>query len=138
MRRRLPQNRKDGWRDPRVHRADDPVGANLARRAEVFRSVAPKLRAKGSRAAIDLFLTEDAVALASMLSPMIQGTSLPMTDRAVDLPPLSEPGVNRAAMLCLPAWITALSVSQSMGHGKRREILTVIRTSSKGEGRALI
>ena len=55
---------------------------DLARRAEALRSVAPKLRAKGSDAAVDLFLTEDAVAPASMLSPRIQGTNLPMTDRA--------------------------------------------------------
>lgn len=55
---------------------------DLARRAEALRSVAPKLRAKGSDAAVDLFLTEDAVAPASMLSPRIRGTSIPMTDRA--------------------------------------------------------
>ena len=46
------------------------------------RAVAPKLRAKGSSAAVELFLTEDAVAPASMLSPRIRGTSIPMTDRA--------------------------------------------------------
>jgi hypothetical protein len=55
---------------------------DLARRAEAVRAVAPKLRAKGSDAAVDLFLTEDAVAPASMLSPRIRGTSIPMTDRA--------------------------------------------------------
>ncbi|MBU3261759.1 DUF1403 family protein [Roseovarius sp. PS-C2] len=55
---------------------------DLARRAEALRTVAPKLRAKGSEAAVDLFLTEDAVAPASMLSPRIRGTSIPMTDRA--------------------------------------------------------
>lgn len=58
---------------------------DLARRAEALRTVAPKLRAKGSGAAVDLFLTEDAVAPASMLSmlsPRIQGTSIPMTARA--------------------------------------------------------
>lgn len=44
--------------------------------------VAPKLRAKGSDAAVDLFLTEDAVAPASMLSPYIRGTSISMTSRA--------------------------------------------------------
>lgn len=55
---------------------------DLARRAEALRAVAPKLRAKGSDAAVDLFLTEDAVAPASMLSPCIRGTSIPMTDRA--------------------------------------------------------
>ena len=55
---------------------------DLARRAEALRTVAPKLRAKGSDAAVELFLTEDAVAPASMLSPRIRGTSILMTDRA--------------------------------------------------------
>ncbi|MCB1743042.1 MAG: DUF1403 family protein [Gammaproteobacteria bacterium] len=55
---------------------------DLARRAEALRAVAPKLRAKGSDAAVDLFLIEDAVVPASMLSPRIRGTSIPMTDRA--------------------------------------------------------
>ncbi len=58
------------------------VARDLARRAEALRSVAPKLRAKGSNAAVELFLTEDAVAPASMLSPRIRGTNIPMTDRA--------------------------------------------------------
>ena len=58
------------------------LARDLARRAEALRFVAPKLRAKGSEAAVDLFLTEDAVAPASMLSPRIRGTSIPMTDRA--------------------------------------------------------
>jgi hypothetical protein len=58
------------------------LARDFARRAEALRSVAPKLRARGSEAAVDLFLTEDAVAPASMLSPRIRGTSIPMTDRA--------------------------------------------------------
>lgn len=58
------------------------LARDLARRAEALRAVAPKLRAKGSSAAVDLFLTEDAVAPASTLSPRIRGTSIPMTDRA--------------------------------------------------------
>ena len=58
------------------------MARDLARRAEALRTVAPKLRAKGSDAAVELFLTEDAVAPASMLSPRIRGTSIPMTDRA--------------------------------------------------------
>jgi len=58
------------------------VAQDLARRGEALRAVAPKLRAKGSDAAVDLFLTEDAVAPASMLSPRIRGTSISMTDRA--------------------------------------------------------
>ena len=58
------------------------LARDLARRAKALRSVAPKLRAKGSDAAVDLFLSEDAVVLASMLSPRIRGTSISMTDRA--------------------------------------------------------
>lgn len=58
------------------------LARDLARRAEALRTIAPKLRAKGSAAAVELFLTEDAVAPASMLSPRIRGTSIPMTDRA--------------------------------------------------------
>lgn len=58
------------------------LARDLVHRAEALRAVAPKLRAKGSEAAVDLFLTEDAVAPASMLSPRIRGTSIPMTDRA--------------------------------------------------------
>ena len=58
------------------------MARELARRAEALRTVGPKLRAKGSDAAVDLFLTEDAVAPASMLSPRIRGTTIPMTDRA--------------------------------------------------------
>lgn len=55
---------------------------DFARRAEALRSIAPKLRAKGSDAAVDVFLTEDAVAPASMLSPVVSGTLISMTDRA--------------------------------------------------------
>ena len=62
--------------------ATSKLTRDLARRAEALRTVAPKLRAKGSDAAVNLFLTEDAVAPASMLSPCIRGTSIPMTDRA--------------------------------------------------------
>lgn len=58
------------------------LARDLAQRGAALRTVAPKLRAKGSDAAVALFLSEDAVAPASMLSPMIQGTTIPMTDRA--------------------------------------------------------
>jgi len=58
------------------------LARDLARRAEALRTIAPKLRAIGSDAAVDLFLNEDAVAPASMLSPRIHGTRIPMTDRA--------------------------------------------------------
>ncbi|OAN69128.1 hypothetical protein A8B82_22875 [Sulfitobacter sp. EhC04] len=58
------------------------LATNLAQRAAAIRAVAPKLRAKGSDSAVALFLSEDAVAPSTMLSPMIQGTTIPMTDRA--------------------------------------------------------
>jgi hypothetical protein len=58
------------------------LALELARRADALCAIATKLRAKGSGAAVELFLTEDAVAPASMLSPRIRGTTIPMTDRA--------------------------------------------------------
>lgn len=58
------------------------VARDLAQRGAALQAVAPKLRAKGSDAAVDLFLTEDAVAPASMLAPKIRGTSISMTSRA--------------------------------------------------------
>jgi len=58
------------------------LATTLAARAAALQAVAPKLRSKGSDAAIDLFLTEDAVAPSGMLSPHIRGTMMPMTDRA--------------------------------------------------------
>ena len=58
------------------------LARDLAPRVRALRAVAPKLRAKGSDAAVALFLSEDAVAPSVMLSPMIQGTTIPMTDRA--------------------------------------------------------
>ena len=58
------------------------LARDLAARAAALRAVAPKLRAKGSEAAVALFLSEDAVAPSTMLSPRVQGTTIPMTDRA--------------------------------------------------------
>jgi len=55
---------------------------DLARRAARLRAVAPKLRAKGSREAIRLFLLEDAVLPSTMLTPRIRGSTVPMTPRA--------------------------------------------------------
>lgn len=55
---------------------------DLARRAQRLRAVAPKLRAKGSAAAVALFLREDSVLPSTMLSSRIMGTSIAMTDRA--------------------------------------------------------
>lgn len=58
------------------------ISRELAQGAAALQVVVPKLRAKGSDAAVALFLSEDAVAPSMMLSPMIQGTTIPMTDRA--------------------------------------------------------
>jgi hypothetical protein len=58
------------------------LARDLATRAVALRAVTPKLRAKGSKAAADLFLSEDAIGPSMMLSPTIQGTTIPMTDRA--------------------------------------------------------
>jgi len=45
--------------------------ADLSRRAERLRAIAPKLRAKGSEEALALFLSHDAVSPSGMLSPKI-------------------------------------------------------------------
>jgi len=58
------------------------LGSDLANKAAALRAVTPKLRAKGSMAAADLFLSEDAIGPSMMLSPTIKGTTIPMTDRA--------------------------------------------------------
>ena len=58
------------------------LAVELSARADALRSVAPKLRSKGSNDAISLFLIEDAVAPSGMLSPHIRGTRTEMTSRA--------------------------------------------------------
>lgn len=55
---------------------------DLARRAADLRSVAPKLRAKGSSQAVALFLSEDVVYAPTMLSPVVKGSNIQMTGRA--------------------------------------------------------
>ncbi|PZQ48313.1 MAG: hypothetical protein DI556_14260 [Rhodovulum sulfidophilum] len=58
------------------------LAEDLSRRAARLRAVAPKLRAKAARAAVDLFLAEDALSPAIALSPVIRGSAVRMTDRA--------------------------------------------------------
>lgn len=58
------------------------TSSNLARKAAALKAIAPRLRSKGSNAAVDLFLAEDAVGPSGMLSPMIRGTTIEMTSRA--------------------------------------------------------
>jgi len=67
-----------------THAAQDAVrmGYDLARRAERLRAIAPKLRAKGSVEALNLFLSEDAVYAPTMLSPKVRGSNVPMTGRS--------------------------------------------------------
>ncbi|WP_113912930.1 DUF1403 family protein [Roseovarius dicentrarchi] len=64
--------------------AQDAIRAahDLARRAARLRAVAPRLRSKGAAAAIGVFLSEDAVLPSAMLSPIIRGTDIAMTDRS--------------------------------------------------------
>ena len=73
----------------RVHQAitaacDSAIrsAADLARRAEKLRAIAPKLRTKGVEHGLALFLSLDAVSPSGMLSPTVQGSSFAMTDRA--------------------------------------------------------
>ncbi|MCX7560554.1 DUF1403 family protein [Sulfitobacter sp. F26204] len=58
------------------------LARDLAERSWALRAIAPKLRAKGAAHAVCVFLSEDAVAPSAMLSPVIQGSDTPMTDRA--------------------------------------------------------
>jgi len=58
------------------------LGHDLARRAARLRSIKSKLRSKGSSDAIRLFLSEDAVVISPMLTPIIRGSSMPMTPRS--------------------------------------------------------
>ena len=55
---------------------------DFARRAEKLNAIAPKLRAKGSDQAVELFLSELAVSPQSMLAPKIKGTNVTMTPRS--------------------------------------------------------
>ena len=55
---------------------------HLAHHAVALQGIAAKLRSKASDAAVELFLTEDAVAPSTMLSPVVQGTRVPMSPRA--------------------------------------------------------
>lgn len=56
--------------------------ADLARRAERLRAVAPKLRAKAADAALGLFFSEDAVSPSIALAPVVRGGAARMSDRA--------------------------------------------------------
>ena len=66
----------------RAARTATALAHDLSRRAALLQQVAPKLRSKGSDHAVALFLQEDAISPATMLSPVIKGTKTAMTDRS--------------------------------------------------------
>lgn len=64
------------------------LAADLARRAAHVMAVAPKLRAKGANAAVDMFLTRDAVAPSAL--PLPDRAARRLCDRLVDLGAVRE------------------------------------------------
>ncbi len=62
-----------------------PMAADLARRAARLRSVAPKLRAKGASAAVELFLTHDALAPTALTGLMSDRAARRFCDRLIEL-----------------------------------------------------
>ncbi|MET4130432.1 DUF1403 family protein [Roseovarius sp. MBR-6] len=64
------------------------LAADLGRRAEHLRAVAPKLRAKGAREAVEMFLTHDAVAPSAL--PLPDRAARRLCDRLVDLGAVRE------------------------------------------------
>ena len=64
--------------------------ADLTRRATCLKEVAPKLRAKGSDEAVDLFLSEEAVAPTALTSLRSDRAARRFCDRLVELGAVSE------------------------------------------------
>lgn len=64
------------------------LAADLARRASHLKAVAPKLRAKGSGEAVEMFLTRDAVAPAAL--PLPDRAARRLCDRLVELGAVRE------------------------------------------------
>jgi len=62
--------------------------AELARRAEHLKAIAPKLRAKGAGDAVEMFLTRDAIAPSAL--PLPDRASRRLCDRLVDLGAVRE------------------------------------------------
>lgn len=58
------------------------VAADLTRRCAHLAAVAPKLRSKAAAPALEVFLRHDVVSPSGMLSPVIAGSRVAMTDRA--------------------------------------------------------
>ena len=64
------------------------LAVDLARRAALLKGVAPKLRAKGAGAAVEIFLTQDAVAPSAL--PLPDRAARRLCDRLVDLEAVRE------------------------------------------------
>jgi len=64
------------------------LSTDLARRAAHLKAVAPKLRAKGARDAVEMFLTRDAVAPSAL--PLPDRAARRLCDRLVDLGAVRE------------------------------------------------
>ncbi|MBC7286408.1 DUF1403 family protein, partial [Hoeflea sp.] len=64
------------------------LAADLARRAALLKAVAPKLRAKGAGEAVEIFLTQDAVAPGAL--PLPDRAARRLCDRLVDLGAVRE------------------------------------------------
>lgn len=64
------------------------LAADLARRSAHLEAVTPKLRAKGAEAAVEMFLTQDAVAPAAL--PLPDRAARRLCDRLVDLGAVRE------------------------------------------------
>jgi hypothetical protein len=58
------------------------MAQDLARRVQRLYAAAPKLRAKGAGAAIQVFLEQEALSPTIALSPFVRGSTARMTDRA--------------------------------------------------------
>nr|WP_316778736.1 DUF1403 family protein [Sedimentitalea todarodis] len=65
-----------------MHKATQ-LASKLTRRTARLNAVAPKLRAKGAGAAVQIFLTQDAVAPAAL--PLLDRAPLRFCDRLVEL-----------------------------------------------------
>jgi hypothetical protein len=64
------------------------LAVDLSRRATLLKGVAPKLRAKGAGAAVEIFLTQDAVAPSAL--PLPDRAARRLCDRLVDLGSVRE------------------------------------------------
>ena len=64
------------------------LAVDLARRAALLKGVAPKLRAKGAADAVEIFLTQDAVAPSAL--PLSDRAARRLCDRLVDLGAVRE------------------------------------------------